>query len=145
MDGLSVTRPAHPSTLAIVAGAHLCDQIAGLLLIEPNIARQVFLGESVQEVLAMVEWALKHEGETGFDPEKILPAWAKKRGRGYWRLEDRLVEECSYCHGSGFVPGPFKSAEEWQEEREGVECPRCRGSSITLKALKLASNGKRGS
>jgi hypothetical protein len=145
MDGLSETRPAHPSTRSIVAGAHLCDQIAGLLLIESKIARQVFLGEPVEEVLAMAEWALKHEREAGFDPEKILPAWAQKRARGYWRVKNRRVEECGYCHGSGSVPGPFKSAEEWQEEREGVECPRCRGSCITLKALKLASNGERSS
>jgi hypothetical protein len=92
MDGLSVTRPAHPSTHSIVAGAHLCDQIAGLLLIESKTARQVFLGEPVEEVLAMSEWALKHEGEVAFDPEKILPTWAEKRGRGYWRVEDRQVE-----------------------------------------------------
>ena len=145
MDEVSVTRPPHPSTRSIVAGAHLCDQTASLLLIEPKVARRVFLGEPAQEVLAMVEWALKHKGEAGFNPEKILPAWAKKRGRGYWRLEDRRIEECGYCHGSGSVLGPFKSAEEWQEEREGVECPCCRGSCITLKALKLASNGNRGS
>ena len=37
----------------------------------------------VEEILAMVEWALKHEGEAGFDPEKILRAWAEKRRRGY--------------------------------------------------------------
>src|SRR5215208_2999461 len=145
MDGLSVTRSAPLSTLSIVAGAHLCDQIAGLLLMEPKIIRQVFLGEPVHEVLAMVEWALKHEGEANFDPKKILPAWAQKRTRGYWRVEDRKVEECRQCHGSGSVPGPFKSAEEWQEEREGVECHRCRGSCIVLKALPLASNAKQGS
>ena len=69
------------------------------------------MGEPVEEVLAMVEWALKHEGEAGFDPEKILPAWAQKRGRGYWRTENRRVEECGQCHGSGSVPGPFKSSE----------------------------------
>jgi len=145
MDRLSVTCPPLPSTKAILTGAHLCDQIAGLLLIEPKIARQVFLGEPVEEVLAMAEWALKHEGERGFDPEKILPVWAQKRRRGFWRVEDRRVEECSQCHGSGSVPGPFKSSEEWGEEREGVECSRCRGSCITLKALKLASNGERSS
>ena len=39
----------------------------------------VFLGEPVKEVLAMAEWALKHEGEASFNPEKILPAWAEKR------------------------------------------------------------------
>lgn len=92
----------------------------------------------------MAEWALKHEGEAEFDPERILPAWAKKRGRGYWRVENRRVEECR-CQGTGWVPGPFKSADGWQEEREGVECPRCKGSRIGLKALKLLSEGEVGS
>jgi hypothetical protein len=75
MDTRSVTRPPLASTRAVVAGAHLCDQVASLLLIEPKTIRQVFLGEPVEEVLAMTEWALKHEGEATFDPEKILPAW----------------------------------------------------------------------
>ena len=145
MDTRSVTRPPLPSTRAVLAGAHLCDQISALLLIEPKVVRQVFLGEPVEEVVAMVKWTLKHEGETGFDPEKILPAWAKKRGRGYWRTEDCRVEECGYCHGTGWVPGLFKNAEEWGEEREGVECPRCKGSRISLKALKLLSQGEVGS
>jgi hypothetical protein len=145
MDMRSVTRPALPSTRAIVTGAHLCDQVSALLLIEPKAARQAFLGEPVEEVLAMAEWALKHEGEAKFDPEKILPAWAQKRGRGYWKTEDRRVEECRYCHGSGWVPGLFKNAEEWSEEREGVECSSCKGACIALKALQLGSNGERGS
>jgi hypothetical protein len=143
MDMSSVTRTAPPSTHSILAGAHLCDQISALLLIECKTTRQVFLGEPVEEVLAMAEWALKHEGEVGFDPEKILPAWAEKRGRGYWRTEDPRVEECGQCHGTGWVPGPFKSADEWQEEREGVECPRCKGSCIALKALQMLSYGER--
>jgi hypothetical protein len=145
MDKVSVTRPAHLSTRSVLAGAHLCDQVAGLLLIEPKTTRQVFLGEPVEEVLAMAEWALKHEGEAGFDPEKILPAWAEKRGKGYWRVEDRRVEECRCCHETGWVPSPFKSADEWQEDREGVECPRCKGSRIALKVLTLLSDGKVGS
>jgi hypothetical protein len=145
MDRVSVTSPAPPSTHSIVAGAHLCDQVANLLMIEAKVTRQAFLGEPVEEVLAMTEWVLKHEGETDFDPEKILPAWARKRGRGFWRLEDRRVEECPICHGTGWVPDPFKNAEEWQEEREGVECPRCKGSCIALKALILPSGNERGS
>jgi len=114
-------------------------------MIEAKVARQTFLGEPVEEVLAMAEWALKHEDEAEFDAEEILPAWAEKRGRGYWRVEECRVEECRYCHGTGWTPGPFKNAEEWQEEREGVECPSCKGSCIALKALQLASNGKRSS
>jgi len=102
----------------------------------------VFLGEPVDEVMAMVKWALKHEGEAEFDPEKILPAWARKRGRGYWRTEDRRVEECGHYHGTGWAPGPFKNAEERDEDREGVECPRCKRSRIILKALKLLSEGE---
>ena len=83
MDTRSVTRPPLPSTRAVVAGAHLCDQVSVLLLVEAKTTRQAFLGELVEEVMAMVNWALKHEGEEEFNPEKILPAWAKKRGRGY--------------------------------------------------------------
>jgi hypothetical protein len=145
MDKVSVTRPAPPSTRSVLAGAHLCDQVAGLLLIESKVARQVFLGEPVEEVLAMVKWTLKHEGEASFDPERILPVWAKKRGRGYWRVEDRRVEECRCCHGTGWVPGPFKNADEWQEEREGVQCPRCKGSLIALKALQMPFEDEVGS
>ena len=96
-------------------------------------------------MLAIAKWALKHEGEAEFDSEKILPAWVQKRGRGYWRVEDRRVEDCRNCHGSGWVPGPFKNTEEWSGEREGVECLSCKGSCIALKALQLAANGQRGS
>src|SRR3712207_6333901 len=124
MDTRSVTRPPLPSTRTILAGAHLCDQVSALLLIEPKTARQAFLGEPVEEVMAMAGWVLKHEGEAEFDPEKILPAWAKKRGRGCWRTQDSRVQECGCCYGTGWVPGPFKKAEEWNEEREGVECLR---------------------
>src|SRR3954463_7700513 len=102
MDTKSVTRPPLPSTRAILTGAHLCDQISALLLIEPKIVRQAFLGEPVEEVMTMTKWALKHEGEADFDPEKILPAWAQKRSRGYWRTEDPRVEECRQCHGTGW-------------------------------------------
>jgi hypothetical protein len=66
MDTRSVTRPPLPSTRAILAGAHLCDQVAALLLFEPRTIRQAFLGEPVEEVMAMTEWVLKHEGEAEF-------------------------------------------------------------------------------
>ncbi len=112
------------------------------VLIEAKTVRQAFLGEPVEEVMAMAGWVLKHEGEETFDPERILPAWAKKRGRGYWRAEDRRVQECGHCHGTGWVPVPFRSAGEWQEGREGMECPRCKGSRISLKALILLSEGE---
>ncbi len=119
MDEVSLTRAARPSTRSILAGAHLCGQVSALLLIEPKVSKQAFLGEPVEEVLAMVNWTLKHEGKAEFDPEKILPAWARKRGRGYWRKEDRRVEDCPRCHGSGWVPASFKRAYEWQEEERG--------------------------
>jgi hypothetical protein len=138
MDTRSVTRPPLPSTRAVIAGAHLCDQVSALLLIEARTTRQAFLGEPVEEVMAMAGWVLKHEGETEFDPERILPAWAKKRGRGNWRTEDRRVEECGFCHGTGWVPGLFKSAKEWDEEREGVECPPLQGLSDCPQNLETA-------
>jgi hypothetical protein len=145
MDNGSVARAVRPSTRSLVAGAHLCGQISALLLLQPKTTRQAFLGEPVEEVLAMGEWTLNHEGEAGFDPEKILPAWAQKRGRGYWRTENPRAEECGQCHGTGWVPGSFKNADEWQEEREGVECPSCKGSCIVLRAVQMPSKGQRDS
>jgi hypothetical protein len=44
MDTRSVARPPLPSTRAILAGAHLCDQVSALILIEPKTVRQAFLG-----------------------------------------------------------------------------------------------------
>jgi hypothetical protein len=53
----------------------MCDE-------EP--VRQAFIGEPVEEVLAMVRWALSHEDDEGFDTEKVLTDWARKRERGAW-------------------------------------------------------------
>ena len=144
MDERSVTRHAPQPTLRVVAGAHVCDQVAALLGIGEKAARRTFLDEPVEEVLAMAEWALSHEGEAGFDLEGILIAWARKRGRGAWRTEDPWVEGCGRCHGSGWSPGPFTTVEGWGEDRQGAECPACRGAGVALKPLKLAFNGRRG-
>lgn len=84
MDESSVTRPAPPSTKAIVADEGFCKQVAALLLCKEEPIRDAFIGEPVEEVLEMVRWALKHEDDEGFDTAQVLTAWAKKRGRGVW-------------------------------------------------------------
>lgn len=114
MDGTSLARPARPSTHSVLAGEHLCDQVAALLLIEPKVCRQAFLGEPAREVLAMAEWALGHEGEAGFDPQRNLPAWARKRGRGFSaKLRVRLARYRGRYdrvpHGAGCYSGGLKS------------------------------------
>jgi hypothetical protein len=48
-----------------------------------------FLGEPITEVMAMTRWCVEREGPD-FDPERVLPAWAAKRGRGRW--SDRPTE-----------------------------------------------------
>ena len=83
MDKSSVTRTAPPSTLAIVADDAFCAQAAVLMCDEEPI-HNVFIGEPVEEVLAMVRWALSHEDDEGFDPAKVLTDWAQKRERGAW-------------------------------------------------------------
>lgn len=133
MDGVSVTSAASLSTGQIVATSHICDQVAALLLIAPKVSRQAFLGESVEEVLAMAGWALRHEGEEGFDAGKILCGWAKKRGRGYWRMEESKVEGCRKCGGQGRTPSPSTNG----KGRE--ECSSCRGSEIELAPMSLSS------
>ena len=84
MDEVSVTRPSPPSTRAIVADEAFCKQVAALLLCEVEPIHDAFIGEPAEEVLEMVRWALSHEEDEGFDPGKVLTAWAKKRGRGAW-------------------------------------------------------------
>ena len=84
MDKSSVTRPSPSSTRLLVADEGLCKQVAALLLCEVAPIRNAFIGEPVEDVLAMVHWTLKHEDDEGFDPAKVLTNWAKKRERGVW-------------------------------------------------------------
>ena len=84
MDESSVTRPSQPSTRAIRADDAFCAQAAAVLLCDEEPIRQAFIGEPVEEVLAMVRWALSHEEDEGFDTEKVLTDWARKRERGAW-------------------------------------------------------------
>jgi hypothetical protein len=72
MDEPSVTRPSPPSTRAIVADDAFCAQAAALLLCDEEPIRDAFIGEPVEEVLAMVRWALSHEDDEDFDPAKVL-------------------------------------------------------------------------
>ncbi len=85
MDESSVTRPSPPSTKAIVADEAFCRQAAALLLCEEEPVRDAFIGEPAEEALEMVRWALKHEGDAGFDAARALPNWARRRGRGAWK------------------------------------------------------------
>src|SRR5215210_9191606 len=84
MDESSVTRPSPPSTRAIVADEAFCAQAAAVLLCDEEHIRDAFIGEPVEEVLAMVRWALSHEDDEGFDPAKVLTDWSRKRERGAW-------------------------------------------------------------
>jgi hypothetical protein len=84
MDERSVTRPQPPSTRAIVADEAFCAQAAALLMCDRQPICEAFMGEPAEEVLEMVRWALSHEDDEGFDPAKVLTAWARKRGRGAW-------------------------------------------------------------
>ena len=72
-----------PSTRAITVDEALCRRIAGFLFCEPAPIMDAFLGEPITEVMAMTRWCIEHEGPD-FDPERVLPAWAAKRGRGRW-------------------------------------------------------------
>jgi hypothetical protein len=84
MDESSVTRPSPPPTRAIVADEAFCAQVATLLLCDEEPIHDAFIGEPVEEVLAMVRWALFHRYDEGFNTEKVLTDWARKRERGAW-------------------------------------------------------------
>ncbi len=131
MDEASVTPAVPTPEESLVAGSHLCDQVARLLGIPEKAARSTFLGEPVGVVLAMAGWALFHRGEEGFDPAVVLPAWAERRGRGVWRTEDRRVEDCEHCRDRD----PRSAAH--RGGRGLPSCPACRGSGFVLKPLVL--------
>ena len=82
MDKSSVTRPS--PNIAIVADEAFCAQAAAVLMCEEEPICNAFIGEPVEEVLVMVRWALSHEDDKGFDPQKVLTDWARKRERGAW-------------------------------------------------------------
>jgi hypothetical protein len=84
MDEVSVTCPSQPSTRAIVADEAFCAQAAAVLMCEEEPIRKAFIGEPVDEGLAMVRWALSHQDDEGFDTAKVLTTWAQKRQRGAW-------------------------------------------------------------
>ena len=87
MDEVSVIRTV--PTLVIVADEAFCAQAAAVLMCDEESIRKAFIGEPVEEVLAMVRWALSHEDDEGFDPAKILTQWAQKRERGAWSKRPR--------------------------------------------------------
>jgi hypothetical protein len=95
MDEARITRPSPPSTRTIVADEAFCQQVAALLLCNEEPICDAFIGEPAQEALEMVRWALSHEDDEGFDPTKVLTAWAKKRGRGVWSGRPRRPERNS--------------------------------------------------
>src|SRR3954452_2287202 len=84
MDEVSVTPPPPPPARSIVADEAFCAQVAAVLLCDEEPVRDAFIGEPVEEVLAMVRWALSHHDDEGFDTEKVLTDWARKRERGAW-------------------------------------------------------------
>jgi hypothetical protein len=58
--------------------------VAAVLTCDEEPIRDAFIGEPVEEALAMVRWALSHQDDEGFDTEQILADWARKRERGAW-------------------------------------------------------------
>lgn len=118
MDEVSVTRAAPPSTKAIVADEAFCKQVAALLLCEVGPIHDAFIGEPVEEVLEMVRWALSHEDDEGFDPAVVLPAWAKKRGRGVW--SGRPPRRTQERDGDGAVRLAEALARMWVEHPESL-------------------------
>ncbi len=89
MDENCVRRTSLPSTRAIVADKAFCAQAAAVLMCDEELIRKTVIGEPVEEVLAMVRWALSHEHDEGFDAAKVLTNWAQKRKRGAWSTKPR--------------------------------------------------------
>lgn len=131
------------SNISIIVNAHLCDQAALLLGVVEKTARQVFLGEPVEVVVGMSGWVLERTEREGFEPGAVLLAWAEKRGRGEWRVEDRRGEEVPSLLGIGRPSGALRG-KGTSGGIGDVLCPCCRDSRITLKTSKTVSYGRGG-
>lgn len=77
------------TTRALRADQTFCRQVARLQFTDTEPIRRAFLGEPVKEVLALVEWAMEHEDEPGFETGQALEAWARRRCRGAYRRQER--------------------------------------------------------
>jgi hypothetical protein len=77
MDKSSVTRTSPPSTRAIVADEAFCEQATALLLCDEGPIHNAFIGEPVEEVLAMVRWALSHRYDKGFNTSMSRKLWVQ--------------------------------------------------------------------
>jgi hypothetical protein len=103
MDEVSVTRLSQPSTRAIVADEAFCAQVAAVLMCDEEPISKAFIGEPVEEILAMVGWALSHQDDEGFDTAKVLTNWAQKRERGAWSTTPRKSSPVSQSRNGGLA------------------------------------------
>jgi hypothetical protein len=101
-----------------------------LLLCNEEPICDAFIGEPAQEILEMVRWAISHEDDEGFDPAKVLTAWAKKRGRGMW---------------SGRPPRPQRNSDgalTWALATFWAEYPRELAQLLERVQASVNSNGR---
>jgi hypothetical protein len=122
---LSNTSIQRPSTRSDGAGLYVADQAAALLFVNRRVCREVFLDRLVTQVLAVIEWGLRHQEDEGFDPEAMILGWHRNRRRGAktlpcadcnerfrgrdlivvsddhltWFEGDELCRECACGHG----------------------------------------------
>jgi hypothetical protein len=99
----------------LAADEALCRRAAGLLFCAPEPVILALEGEPVEVLLGMVRWCIEHEAPD-FDPEKVLPAWAKKRGRGRW--SDRPNQAARTIWGE--VPATLHGCDGCGEKRRDV-------------------------
>ena len=78
------------STRAIKADQAFCRQVARLLFADAEPIQKAFLGEPVRKVLALVDWALAHEDDPGFEAGRALEAWARRHCRGAYGPRDGM-------------------------------------------------------
>ncbi len=126
-----------PSTRAITVDEALARRLAGFLFADAEPIMDAFVGEPVEVALAMTRWCVAHEAPD-FDPEKVLPAWAAKRGRGRW--SDRPTQGAktiwgdapATLHGCAGCGSTRRDAHEVTEDHGSLTfhagdmiCPQC--------------------
>ena len=109
------------STRALKADQAFCEQVARLLFTDAEPIQRAFLNEPVKEVLALVEWAMEHEDDPGFEAGRALEAWAKKRRRGCYGQPSESPEDGHGRPVADRTPHPDTTASPRQSEsRRGL-------------------------
>ena len=135
---------ARPSTREIRADEAFCGMLAEDLGIEPEDARQAFIGEPRVRCIRVVEWAMRHEPD---DPDRrasMVLAWARKRGTGMFGDREDAELEVARAIARYWTEHPERLAEVLREALPNGVCSGCGGRDHLKALVEVTEDGQDG-